>query len=213
MRWILERVTQPEIEPISVAEFVRNVGEFQSAATARQTDIEAKITAAREWAENYTGRALIDQEWLLTLTDQFSTADSVAAPSCSGAINLSSEILLRRSPVISVVSFKSVDSAGDETEIDAATYELREEDSKWPKLVGLSGASWGSGTFRILFRAGYADQQSSPQEPVTKIPARIRQAVLLYAEALYDKDEKMMGRLIETAENLLDPECCDFGLA
>ena len=47
MRFVLERVSEPDIEPITAAEFVRNVGEFDVAATTRADDITRLITAAR----------------------------------------------------------------------------------------------------------------------------------------------------------------------
>lgn len=215
MRWTLERVTQPDIEPVTVAEFVRNIGEFASAATEREDDIQALITAAREWAEKHTGRALIDQSWRLTLSDGTPVVDTVAEPGilCGRVTGRPGEILLRRSPVIAITSFVSVDAAGDETAIDPDTYELREAGSKWPRLVALNGASWDVGTYRIGLRAGYADRDASPQQDASAVPARFRRAILLYSEALYDRDEKTMKTLMEVAEQLIDPERCGLGLA
>lgn len=219
MRWVLERVSDPEIEPITAEEFVRNVGEFQSAATERAEDIEMLITAAREWSEKLTGRALIDQAWRLTLSDAAGghVLDPVQEPPAGYATGIErgpgSSILLRRSPVIEITSFVSVDAAGEETELDAGTYELREGGSKWPRVVALNGVSWGQGTYRITFRAGYADRVTSPPEDASKVPARFRRAILLHAEAFYDRDERSMKTLLEVAEQLIDPERCGLGLA
>lgn len=215
MRFVLERVSDPDIEPVSAAEFVRNVGEFQAAATERADDIASKIKTAREWAEKSTNRALIDQTWRLTLSDQINGHNWVTdpAPYYYGWAICQSEIPLRISPVIAITSFVSVDSAGTETEVDPDTYELREADSKWPKLVGVNGGSWSYGTYRIEFRAGYANLDVSPPDDASKVPARFRQAILLYAEALYDRDEKMMPLLMETAANLIEPENCNTGIA
>lgn len=219
MRFVLERTSEPEIEPVTAAEFVRNVGEYSAAATERADDIARVITAAREWAEDRTGRALIDQTWRLTLTDGHSY-DSVAEPPqvgyyCGDWYGRSGEIMLRRSPVIAITSFVSVDVEGAETAIDSDTYELREAGSKWPKLVGLNGASWTyPATYRITYRAGYADRDVSPADGVSVVPARFRQAILLYAQALYDAaDEKMSAAMIETAEKLLSGERCGLDFA
>lgn len=217
-RWVLERVTDPEIEPVTAAAFVRNVGEFSAAATERADDIAAVISTAREWAEKLTGRALIDQTWRLTISDGTGASyDPVQEPPpsvlCGVYTGRTSEIALRRSPVIAISSFVSVDAAGVETTIDASTYELREADSKWPKLVGLNGASWTTGTFRITFRAGYANRDVSPAEGAEVVPARFKQAILLYAEALYDRDERRMQSLMDTAEGLIAAEACGLGAA
>lgn len=217
MRFILERVSEPEAEPVSVAEFVRNAGEFAAAATEREDDIERLITAAREWAEDDTGRALIDQTWRLTLTDQTGIEyDAVTQPPCgyyTGAWRANAgEILLRRSPIIELLTFRSVDAEGTETAVDADTYELREADSKWPKIVGLNGATWTTGTFRITYRAGYADRDVSPPEGGEKVPARFRQAILLHAQAFYDMPEKV-EKWLETAQRLITPERCHIDFA
>lgn len=217
MRFTLERVSEPSVEPVTAAEFVRNVGEFAAAATTRADDITRLITTAREWAEHYTGRALIDQSWRLTITDGVGALyDAVQEPPKGCYTGTTGprvgEILLMRSPVLAITSFVTVDAAGDETAVDAATYELREQDSKWPRLVGLDGTTWGTGTFRIVFRAGYADLTASPVEDASVVPERFKQAILLHAEAHYDRDEKMMGRLIDAAEALISPERCHFGL-
>ena len=213
MRFVLERVSQPEVEPVSLAEMKRHLREFAD-ITENDDDITALIIGGRQWVEHETGRALVDQSWRLTLTDKFGVSDSVAAPDCCGFLHpLASEIQLRRSPVLSITEFVTVDALGDEVEIDADTYELREADSKWPKLVGLSGASWGSGTFRITFRAGFADRTASPGEDVSVIPVTLRQAIKLWVEANYDRDEKTMKLLLDTAERLIESERCHFGLA
>lgn len=217
MRFVLERVSEPEIEPVSAAEFIRNVQEFQSAATERADDITACITAAREWAEKETGRALIDQAWRLTLTDQVGGGayDAVVGPANGYVIGWTaadaSDILLRRSPAIAVTSFVSVDAAGDETMIDSDTYELREADSKWPRVVALNSGAWATGTYRLVFRAGYANRDVSPADGTSVVPARFRRAILLYAQALYDREDVSM--LMDTAAKLIEPENCNAGFA
>lgn len=219
MRFILERIAAPEVEPVSVAEFVRNAGEFTEAGTERADDIERCLQSAREWAEAETGRALIDQTWRLTLTDDLGTTyDPVTTPPPCGYFTGSwraraGEILLRRSPALSVISFKSMDAAGDETDVDAATYELRDQNTKWPRIVGLNGAAWIAGTFRITFRAGYADRDVSPAEDGAEVPAVFRSAILLYAQALYDHEDAQADALKTAAERLLRYERCNLDFA
>ena len=52
-----------------------------------------------------------------------------------------------------------------------------------------------------------------PGEEADVVPARFKQAIKLYCEALYDRDEKMMEKLIEVAQNLIRPERCDLQMA
>jgi uncharacterized phiE125 gp8 family phage protein len=214
MRFALERTVDPEIEPVSAAEFIRNVGEFAEAATERADDITRVIQSAREWVEHDTARALIDQTWRLTITDGTEAGDRVSQPGyyCGWWRSRQGEILLRRSPALAIVSFVSVDDEGDETAVDASSYELREADTKFPKIVGLNGTTWDTGTFRITFRAGYANRDVSPAEGASVVPARFRQAILLHAEAHYDHD-KDMDAMVAAAEALIAPERCGLDFA
>ena len=213
MRFVLERVTNPEIEPVSLTEMKLHLGEFDD-ITTRDDEVSNVIAAAREWAEDFTGRALIDQTWRLTFGDT-SAVDVVSSPSCACAPSeeRGAHVYLRKSPAISIVSFVSVDADGAETAVDAANYELREADSKWPRVVGLNGASWGSGLYRIVFRAGYANRDVSPAEGAEEVPERFKRAIRLYGEALLDRDERMMQVLIDTATGLLKPERVEIGFA
>lgn len=211
-RFVLERVADHEIEPVSLAEAKVHLGEYDTLAASRETEIEAKVAAAREWVEDFTGRALIDQTWRLTIGDQ-SAIDPVAEPACTCAVTEDSggEIFLRRSPALAIVSFKSVAADGTETDVDAADYELREADSKWPRLAALNGATWATGVYRIVFRAGYANRDVSPAEGAEVVPERFRQAIMLYMEALYDRAD--MDLLMRTAEGLIKSERVDLGFA
>lgn len=214
LRIVLERVTEPDIEPVTLAEAKVHLREYDTLATAKETQISALITAAREWAEDYTGRALIDQRWRLTVGDRAVT-DSVSEPSCACQESEAkgTEIYLRKSPVLAIVSFVSVAADGTETAVDAADYELVEADSKWPRLVAQNGASWSGKQHRIVFRAGYADRDVSPAEDASEVPERFKQAVKLWVEAHYDRDERTMALLLETAEKILKAERVELGFA
>lgn len=220
MNFVLERTADPESEPVTLAEMRRHLKEFDS-ITARDDDITALIVGAREWVEDYTGRALMDQTWRLTLSNV--TALPSAQADCPphqggyycGNITWSriSDIMLRKSPVLAITSFVSVDADGDETTIDAATYELREADSKWPRLAPLSTATWSSGTFRVTFRAGFADTTGSPQQTAAEVPERFKQAMKLWVQANYDIDPVMTPLLLKTAEALIKSERSELGMA
>ncbi len=201
MRFVLERVSGPEIEPVTLAEMKRHLKTYET-VTTEDDDITSLIVAAREWVEDYTGRALIDQTWRLTI-DQTGAlvGDSV------------SEIMLRKAPVLAITAFKSVDSDGVETAIDSSTYALREADSRWPRLVALSGATWGVGNFRVTFRAGFADRTGSPIETASVVPERFKFAIKLWAESLRAEDTADIERLQKAADSVIRSEKSALGFA
>lgn len=213
MKWALERVTTPTDLPVTVTEMKRQLGET-NAVTARDTDIEGLILSAVEWAEDFTGRALFDQQWRLTIAPYLGSG-TVPAGTYSGDYRPSAtgEILLRRSPILSIVSVSTFDAAGAETEEDAALFEVRGAATKWPTLYPLTGASWGSGEMRIVFRAGYVDLDTSPAGDSEDIPARFKQAIKLHVQAHYDRHAESMKLLLDAATALIRPERCDLGIA
>jgi len=214
MNFVLERITNPEIEPVTLAEIIQHVNEFSSVSAATQTELTNLIVAGREWAEGFTGRALIDQTWRLTLTNLAN--DPI--PSRYGYYAWSAdwwrgnEISLRKSPAIVVVTAASVDPIGTETEIDPATYEIRELKSKWPRLVSI-GAAWPTTDLVITFRAGFADRLGSPIQGAEMVPERFKHAIKLWVEAHYDRDKDMMSKLISVAEAVLRPERAELSIA
>jgi len=222
MNLSLERIADPEIEPLTLAEMKRHLRCYDG-STSEDDDIAALIVAAREWVENYAGRALIDQTWRLMLGD-FVANDTLMRRSPVTALTEqiwrltlanygSGGLSLRRSPVIAVTKFAALDAAGAETDIPTTQYELREPGSKWPRIVPLSGAAWSARTLKVEFRAGFADRLGSPMQDASNVPARFKQAMKLWAEANYDRDPVMMPLLLKVAEDIVRPERVDMQLA
>jgi hypothetical protein len=221
MQFVLERVTDPEFEPVTLAEMrlhLRTYGDD----TDEDNLLEGLITSAREWVEDYTARALVDQTWRLTINQQtFVSGDTVGgfttAPGYYAGrfdwFQRVGQIMLRKAPVLAITSFVTLDQDGAETTIDASTYQLREAASKWPRLSAKSGANWGTGDFQITFRAGFADTTSSPQQGAEVVPDRYKQAIKLWVEAHYDRDPANMPLLLKTAETLIKPERAELSLA
>src|ERR1019366_2460869 len=141
MNFTLERVTDPDIEPVTLEEMKRHLRCFMT-VTDEDDDIMALIVAAREWVEDYTARALIDQTWRLTLGSCLG-GYSIGGDRVSGYTPglgfgrgwfgerdwlhwmRSGEIMLRKAPIIALTSFVTVDQAGVETQIDPSSFELR----------------------------------------------------------------------------------------
>lgn len=235
----LQRVTQPSVEPVTLAQLIQHMREFSSVPQAAQDELTSLATSAREWVEDYTGRCLVDQQWRLTLKGwrgSLAAGDTVRGFPGPGPVNYGFyqgnygfyqglwnwgrlyEIPLRKSPVIVITSFVTVDAAGIETAVDPTTYEVREANSKWPRIVALNGATWSTwmtGDLRITFRAGFAAGLGSPDPTpdITLVPRRFVQAIMLYAESFYDRDEKTMQLYIDAATALIRPERSELSLA
>jgi hypothetical protein len=226
MKFVLERVSQPTQEPVSLQELKRHLRLFDD-VTSDDEDVIALGIAGREWVEEFTARALVDQQWRLTI-DQTGmlTGDLVRGYTVRPGFFISQpgflcgdffwlsrigEIRLHRSPVLQIVSFKTVASDGTETTIDSTTYQLREADSKWPRIVPLDGATWMQSDLRIVFRAGFLNLGVSPN--VGAVPARFCIAIKLWAEAHYDRDQVMMQKLIDAATLMIRPERVELGFA
>ena len=224
MNFILERVTQPEIEPVTLAEAKRHIRQFIN-VTTEDPDVTELIKVAREWVEDYTGRSMIDQRWRLTVQQVPAvTGDAVGGYTTpgyySGSVAWSAVdgLLLRRSPVLEIISINTVGVDGAETLVDPATYQLRDRESRWPRVVPLSGAVWTASTFRIVFRAGFADRVSSPVTGAEVVPAVLKHAVkLIIANFDQNREPVNVGNIVNELplgiKWLLASQKCDLGMA
>jgi len=191
----LERIVEPEIEPITLAQMKRHL-RLWTDITNTDEDVLSLIKGARQWAEDYTCCALIDQSWRL----------NVHALDCEAT-----SILLHRAPILEVLSVVHIDDEDVETAQNfpgspaLPNWALRDGDSKWPRLSQLDDAVWYPGRYRIEFRAGYADRAVSPKQGAEVVPEMFMHAMKHYADAHWNRDEKMMEKLIQAAEKLLDP--------
>ncbi len=210
-----ERVIDPTIEPVTLAEMKRHLNEFVG-VTSRDDDITALIVAGRLWCEDYTGRALIEQSWRLTIGTYEAIYANVDSDTVAGyyrgpfARNNDGSILLMKSPALDITSFDTVEQDGTTTAIDSDTYELREGDAKDPRLAPLVGAQWTAAQKRIVFRAGYADLSASPAQTAADVPQIYKTAIKLWVEAMFDRDKDMMDKLLDAAERIIKQERRDL---
>lgn len=223
LSFVLERLSQPDIEPVTLAEAKRHIRQFVN-VTNEDDDIEALIQASREWVEDYTGRCMIDQSW------RFAAHPMLIDPSgdiVSGFIRpgyycgytswlSKGGIYLRRSPVLEVTALHTVDAQGSETLVESSQYQLRDKDSKWPRVVPLAGASWNSADFNIEFRAGFADRLGSPIQDASVVPAALKHAMKLIISN-YDENRGLvvvgtiLNKLPNGIEWLLAGQKCELG--
>lgn len=133
--------------------------------------IDHLIKTATEYKEQETGRAFVAQTWELAL-DAFPTA----------------EILLPKSPIISVTSIKYDDADGVEATVDPADYQADiVSPDGWVVLSG--GAVWpvtlsAINAARVRFVAGYG----APDD----VPAPLKQSVLVKVAELYENREETL---------------------
>jgi uncharacterized phiE125 gp8 family phage protein len=165
--------------------------QVKETSTTRDAEILRLIYAATDFAEQYTGRALITQSF-----DYVLEGFPVGFP-----YDYDDEICLPRSPVQSVTSLKYRDLSNVEQTWATSNYEV--DTNEWePRIVLGDGKSWPDTFVRhdavtVRFVAGYGG--------TAKVPFSIQAAILLHVEAHYDKDERAMPMLVERAETLLHP--------
>lgn len=208
LNFTLERVAGPSVEPLTLAQLKLHL-RIDAGITAEDDEISALLTASREWVEEYTGRALVDQSWTLNVGD-FVDPNVYRPPNIiCGVMRLRlAGFQLYRSPVIAITSVASVDSNGVETAITSG-YTLVDANTKWPRVIGLTT----SGNYRISYRAGYVDRTGSPTGDVSTILQTYKTAMKLWVEAMFDRDPVMMPKLIEAATAIAKPERCNLQIA
>jgi uncharacterized phiE125 gp8 family phage protein len=185
MGWKLK--TGPTIEPVTLPEAKLHLK--IDSDTTDDNLVTALITAAREQAEKYTGRALIEQSWEYKF-EEFED----------------DEIELPNPPAISVTSITYVDTSGVTQTLSTSVYDLDAHtdpgrvflkyNQLWPSTLDIENA------VTITYKCGYGTAASS-------VPASIRAAILLIIGHLYQNRENVVvGRtpveLPQGAESLLN---------
>lgn len=165
---ILKRTVAPAIEPVTLAETKAHLRVDTSDDDAL---ITALITAAREYVEGASRRALITQTWRYSL-DSWPEGDEIELP---------------KPPLQSVSSVKYY--ADDGTEYTLSTFAYIVDTDSEPGRIALAyGESWPSltlypaGAIRITYVAGYGDAASA-------VPQHLRQAILMLVAHWYENRE------------------------
>ncbi len=216
----LKLLDPPAKEPVTLAEarLDRRLGALD---TTFDSLLSALIATARFSAEATLGRALIKQQWLMTL-DEFPSHGSVfsafAGPTSvagfmiigGGVARLTtgSRIELPFAPLISLDSISYVDQTGAEQVMDPNDYlvSVAEEpalvEPAWQKDWPQTRAQMEA--VRVRFTCGYGE------EP-TDVPMGIKRWMLLRIGAMFEnREEIVVDRRItqinlEFADGLLDP--------
>lgn len=167
-------ITHPSVEPVSLAEAKDqlSIGTVSNPDTTKDSVITRHIVSARQYAENYTGTALITQTWELAL-------DAFPA-----------EIELPHLPVQSITSIKYIDTDGTEQTLSASAYGL---DNYSPRhwVIPALGTDWPDtydtvNAVKVRYVAGFGDAGSD-------VPSTIRDAVLMTVNQLLKNADTELG--------------------
>lgn len=192
----MHKVITAPVEIITVADaaaFMR--AEFSS---AEEDVIEAMITAARQWCENYLGRAIGVQTLELRI-DGF--------PPDNGPIPL-------RPPYIDIVSIKYLDPDQVETTMDEADFVVSDAEpativpvDSWPETFDCADS------VRVRYQAGYSNGESPrlSEDP----PKTIRTAMLMLVADMFANREAQVEKVLAanpTFERLLSTYRLELGI-
>lgn len=172
-------IAGPASEPITLAEAKLHL---RVDSTDDDTLITGLIVAARQGAEQITGRALMAQTWELAL-DEFKDV-----------------IRLQKAPLTSITSIKYVDTIGTLQTLGTDAY-LLDDHSEPARIMPAYGTSWPSARRQpnavlIRFVAGYANAAVVPQE--------LKQWMLLRIGMLYEQRESVAAGVTLTEVPYVD---------
>ncbi len=167
----LKRLTQPVVEPVSLAE-AKTHCRVDSDEASENTYLMSLVAAAREWVEDYIDRSLVKTEWQMRL-DKFPP-----------------EIELPRPPMLPVTADTpvtltyTVNQTGQTATLSTASYRV-DSDSTPGVLRNLYGGTWPSnlddpGSITVTWWAGYGEDGRS-------VPTRARHAMLMLVGHWYER--------------------------
>lgn len=196
----LKRVIGPAIEPVTLAEAKAHLRVDHDDDDAL---ISSLIQAAREHAERFLGRALIEQTWELYL-DAFPETGPIELAIC---------------PVIDVIGvFYGDDSP--ETELAPSAYKV-DTASEPARIALIGGGAWpavtdGQNVVRVRFTAGYSPEDESPQG--ASVPEKFKAAIKIALGTLYEHRESVVvgapvAEMPFAFEALLKPDRLHKGMA
>lgn len=162
---MIEVVTDPAAEPVSVAEAKQHLRVDIDDDDAL---IASYVTAARQWCESFLRRALVTQTLRYTL-DEWPDRDYIVLP---------------RPPLQSITSLVYIDDDGNTDTVASATYHA---DTARSRLYLANDYDWPTETLRsvaavqVTYVAGYGGPEDVPQV--------IKSAILLALGDLYEMRE------------------------
>lgn len=162
----LRRTVAPTTEPVTLAQVkahLRVDGEQED------TLLGQLIAAARDWAEQYLWRSLMEQTWELSL-DAMPSGRAIEIP---------------RAPLLSVTTVSYMDSDGTEQTLAATSY-IVDGKSSPGRIVLATGIEWPVTDYpvnalTVLYKAG--------STTAAGVPESIRHGILMHIGHLYENRE------------------------
>jgi hypothetical protein len=180
-------VTGPAVEPVTANELCAHL-EIDASVTRNQTDAAELITDARTMVEEYTGLALINQSWRLTLDNwpagREAWWDGVRQMAAQELYTIAqSSLSLPRYPLVSITSCTVYDEASNAAAVNVASVFDVDAYSKPGRLTLKRGAVWpvalrASNAIEIVYLAGHGTSAAS-------VPGPLKRAVKNLAAYLY----------------------------
>ena len=167
MTWrSLTRITGPASEPVTATEVYRHLRLVEDDTEKAYADAVAVV--AREWVEQHTGRALLQQTYEVTFDHWWDGYVELPYP-----------------PLQSVTSVKYIDNDGVEQTLSSSLYDVFTGDPigriQWAYDASAPVARGEPGAIRIRFVAGYADADA--------VPEGLKQSILLLAAQWFENRE------------------------
>lgn len=205
--------TPPTAEPLTLAD-VRPHLRIDDDDVSQDATLLILISAARRYAENYTGRSLMVQHWT-AVADCFPGSYLVPVPGIGYAsatllTRTSDDLLIKllRGPVTAIDSITYVDVNGAAQTLDPSTYIFDSSDLV-QRIAPAYGAVWPQArpqlaSVKITFTAGYANAAA--------VPATFRNWMLVRIATAFEHREAeeivARGKLqpLEYVDTLLDCE-------
>lgn len=193
-------VTAPTSEPITVAELIAHL---RLDSDTDETEMEAYIQMAREWCENYTGRAFINRTLRLSL-DGLSDVDDALWEGWKIGPDMTlkkREIKLPKPPLVSVTSVTTYDDADVSTVFASSNYYV-DTAAEPGRVVLRTGSTWPTAlrvgnAVEIVYVAGYGSS-------ATSVPAPIKFGIKSIAAWIYEnRGEQDFARLPNNLTMLL----------
>lgn len=181
-----EIVVQPATEPVTVDELKAFI-EFDVSDTSRDALLAILITTARETFELYTGRALVTQEWLLTLDHWPGHSedwwDGLKQSAISEIRGKPSHVYMPRYRLQSVDSVTVYDTGGSAETISVANTFIVDTQQEPGRLVLKDSKTWPvalqtANAIEIEYTAGYGNAAA--------VPSSIKHAILAMAGYLFE---------------------------
>lgn len=185
-----KRTTDPATEPVTAAELDAHLRGDGVLASEEGTLLNGLITAAREYVEEFTRRALITQSWTLVM-DAWPTASNNLGwwdGTRQGSLTQGQAgyVELPIGPLQSITSIKTYDDDNSSTTFSFSNY-FADTNATPGQVILNTGATWPVFTrtrngIEIIYVAGYGDA-------ATDVPGALKIAVKQLAAHWYENRE------------------------